>query len=71
VLFAEGAHLIWWVGVDNLRIAGVIELIAAAALAVSSLRVADRWWLVVAVVVAAGLAQRVAYDLVERAFNSI
>ena len=47
VLYAEGAHLIWWVGVDNLRVAGVVELIAATLLSVLCLRPPGKRWLVV------------------------
>lgn len=69
VLVAEGAHLLWFVGVDHLWPAGVVEMTLGAAItAVCVLR--DRRPLVVLGVVASAVAlHHLAYELIGAGFQ--
>ena len=69
ILLAEGGHLLWFVGVDDLWPAGVVEVTAGAAItAMCVLR--DRRPVVALGAVAAAVAfHRLAYDLIGAGFS--
>lgn len=69
ILLAEGAHLLWFVGVDELWPAGVVELGLGAALAVGGAARDRRPLLVLGVVGATVALHHLAYDLIEAGFR--
>lgn len=68
VLIGEGAHLIWFVGVDNLWSAGVAELTAGATIGAISLRTDQRRVLIATVMLGAAAATRIGPELLAKVF---
>jgi len=69
VLLAEGAHLLWFVGVDDLWTAGVVEVALGAALTAVCVRRDPRPLVVLGVVGAAVAFHHLAYDLIGAGFR--
>jgi uncharacterized protein DUF6518 len=69
ILLAEGGHLLWFVGVDELWPAGVVEVALGAALTAMCVLRDRRPLLVVGVVGAAVAFHHVAYDLIGVGFR--
>jgi hypothetical protein len=69
VLIAEGGHLLWFVGVDDLWPAGVVELTLGAVLTAACVLHDRRPLLVLGVIGAAVAVHHLAYDLIGAGFQ--
>jgi Family of unknown function (DUF6518) len=71
VLIAEGLFLIFWVGVDNLWSAGLVEVVIGTSVGVYCMATAHHRAAVLGLIVAAAFAQRVAYEILDRLFQTL
>ena len=69
ILIGEGTHLVWFVGVDDLWPAGVVELALGASLAVMAVTRDRRRMLVLVLVGAAASVHRLASIVIEAGFG--